>query len=82
MEPAKNIKILENTNSTSWMDEKGIIYSVSKKAPQPTIEQSKKDLDEFRKQFGEGKFCFLMDISESTPSSREARDYAAEELKK
>lgn len=82
MQPPKNASIHETSTSIAWLDESGIIYSVSKKAPEPTIEQTKKELVEFRKKFGEGKFCMLLDITNATASSKEVRDFAAEELNK
>lgn len=82
MEPPKDAIVYDAPNSVSWKDESGIICSVSKKAPPQSIEESKKEILEFRKRYGEGKFCFLMDITNATPTPKEVRDWAAEELNK
>ncbi len=82
MEPPKNADLHETTTSVAWRDENGIICSISKKAPQPTVEESKKELIEFRKKFGEEKQCMLIDITNASPSTKEVRDFAAVELEK
>ena len=82
MEIPKNAKTHETSTSVAWLDDDGILCSVSKKAPSPSIEQTKKELELFRKHFGEGKFCMLIDITHAASSSKETRDYAAVELNK
>jgi CO dehydrogenase/acetyl-CoA synthase gamma subunit (corrinoid Fe-S protein) len=82
MEPPKNVQVYDAPASISWMDENGIICSVSKKVPPQTIEESKKEIQEFRKRYGEGKFCMLLDITNASPTPKEVRDWAAEELNK
>jgi hypothetical protein len=82
MQPPPNAELFETMTSVMWKDENGIICSSSKKHPPVTLEQSKKDLELFRKRFGDEKHCMLLDITNSTPSSKEVRDFAAEELPK
>jgi mRNA degradation ribonuclease J1/J2 len=78
MQIPQNASVLETPTSVSWRGEDGIIYSVSRKGPHPTVEESKKQMQRFREHFGEGRFCFLIDITEATPTPKENRDYAAE----
>lgn len=82
MEPPKNVKVFENTSSTYWLDDDGIICSISKKVPPPSIEVSKREIEELRKQFGNKKYCYLLDITNASPTPKEAREFAAEELPK
>ena len=82
MQPPKNAEVHETVSSTAWLDENGIICSISKKCPPPTLEQSKTEIIAFWKKFGEGKFCMLIDITDAPPTSKEVRDWAAAELNK
>ncbi len=82
MEIPKNVKVYDFPTSALWFDKDGILCSVSKKAPQQTIEESKKWMDEFYKIFGHEKHCMLIDITNASPVNKEARDYAAAELPK
>ena len=82
MQPPKNADVHETESSTQWLDENGILCSISKKGPPQTIEQSKREIITFRKKFGEGKFCFLIDITDSPPNTKEVRDWATQELNK
>src|SRR5688572_16222809 len=82
MEIPANAKLLDMPTSISWKGEDGIIYSLSKKGAHPSLDESKKQIEEFRKHYGEGKFCFLIDITDATPTPKESRDWAAEELPK
>ncbi len=78
MEPQKNAKVIEMPTSTMWFDESGILCSVSKKAPQQTLEEAKKSMDELRKVTGGKRVCLLADNTNSVPPNKEMRDYAAE----
>lgn len=82
MEIPKNVKVFDFPTSTLWFDEYGILCSVSKKGPEQTMEESKKWMEEYYKIFGTEKQCMLVDITNATPTSKEARDYASEELPK
>jgi hypothetical protein len=82
MEIPKNVKAIEFPTSTMWFDENGILCSISKKAPPQSIEESKKGMEEFYKIFGNEKHCMLIDITNASPTNKEARDYAATELPK
>jgi hypothetical protein len=77
-----NAKIMEWPTSTIWFDESGILYSISKKVPQPSLEETKKILEEFKSIIGDRKVCMLIDVTNTSESSRELREYAAEEFPK
>ena len=82
MEIPNNVEIIETPTSTMWFDEDGILYSISKKHPPSTIEESQKALDDLKKIIKDQKVCMLLDITNSSPSSKEMRDFAAEEMPK
>lgn len=82
MEPPKNAKVYELKTSTMWLDEDGIVCSISKKIPPQTLEESKKGVVDFKKIVGDKKVCLLADVTHSTETTREVRDYAAIELPK
>lgn len=77
-----NVNIKEWGNSTTWFNEDGILYSVSRKGPPPSLDESRAQIEEFKKMIGNKKICMLADVTNTTESSREVRDYAAEELPK
>jgi hypothetical protein len=79
MKPPPGVEVIESSTSISWI-EGDILCSVSKKAPPQTLEEMKRDTEEFRKRFGDRKFCMLVDITNSSPTTKEGRDYAAEEI--
>ncbi len=82
MTPPENAKIMEWPTSTSWFDEEGILCSISKKAPRQTLEETRQSVEEFKKITGNKKVCMLADVTNSTETTKEVRDYAAEELPK
>ena len=82
MQAPKNTDLYETASSVTWLDEDGIICSVAKKAPPQTLEQAKKEIEGFRKKYGDKKYCMLLDITNAPPSSKEVRDWAAPELSK
>ena len=77
-----NVKVKEWDTSTTWFDEEGILYSVSKKGTQQSLEETKKRFEEFKALIGNNKICMLIDVTNTSESSREIRNYAAEELPK
>jgi hypothetical protein len=78
----ENAKVIEFPTSTVWFDDDGILWSISKKAPQPTMEESLLQLEEFKKLTGGKKLCMLADVTQSVETNREMREFAAEELPK
>ena len=78
MLPPKNAKVTDWPNSTMWFDEEGILFSVSKKSAPLTLAETKKTVEDFKKLTGGKKVCMLSDNTNSTPLSKELRDYIAE----
>ena len=76
------VKTYEFPTSTIWFDENGILYSISKKAPKQTLQQAQQSIDALRKLLPGEKVCMLVDVTNTGETSREVRDYAADELPK
>ncbi|MEX2231081.1 MAG: STAS/SEC14 domain-containing protein [Cyclobacteriaceae bacterium] len=77
-----NAKIIDLTTSTLWFDENGILCSISKKASPQTLELARQTLKDLRQYIGNDKVCMLIDATHTSETSREIRDFAAEELPK
>lgn len=84
MTPPKNAKVIDFKSSTIWFDEDGILYSVSKQdvPPPRTLEESKVIIEEFKKILKGKKVCMLLQSRNSTPPSREMREYFGAEFPK
>jgi hypothetical protein len=82
MEIPQGKKVTETATSVYWFDDAGILCAISKKTPAVSLEETKKTIEEFRAMLGGKKVCLLIDITNSSESTREARDYAAEEFPK
>ena len=82
MEIPKDKEVIEWPTSTMWVDENGILCAIMKKVPALSLEESQKSMDEFKQVMGDKKFCMLLEITNSTPSSKEVRDHGATELPK
>ena len=78
MVPPKDAKIIDFPTSIIWFDEHGILCSVAKKVSPQTVEEAKQTMEKFRKLTGGKKICLLSDSTDSPPSNKEMRDYAAE----
>lgn len=76
-----NADIIEWPTATIWFNE-GILFSISKKVPQQTLEEVKKSLEDFKLLIGDKKVCMLIDVTHTTESSRELKDFAAKEFPK
>jgi hypothetical protein len=75
-----NIPVKHERTSVSWFDELGILCVVGKKGEPQTLEEAKKSTTEFKKEHAGKTFCLLLDITNSTPSPKEVRDYSSKEL--
>lgn len=82
MKPSKGTPVFENTTSIYWFDEKGVLCAIFKKSEPQTLEQAKESIKEFKKIVREKKVCMMIDITNSPESSKEVRDYIAEEFPK
>lgn len=82
MQPPKNVTVYDWPSSVFWFDEDGILCSISKKTPPPTLKEVVKTIEDFKKVIGQKKICMLTDASNSGESTKEIRDYAAVEFPK
>ena len=73
--------VIELPTSRLWREQSGIVCVVSKKANQ-TVEEAKKAIETFRSHLGAEKVCMLIDVTDTSESSRDVREYAAQELPK
>ncbi len=79
MEPSNSAEVIETENSKYWF-ENDILYVVQKKGPALSMETRVKRTEDFKKKLAGKKICSIMDITNTSPSSREARDYNTKEL--
>jgi len=77
-----NAAIIDTPTSTYWFDEDGIVCSISKKAPALSFEETKALLEQFQKDMNGKKVCILIDVTHSSETTREVRDYVAQEFPK
>lgn len=78
----EHIKVTEWKASTTWFDESGIFYSIYKKGQKRSMEETVATIREIGSSFNGKKICILADITHMSDSSKELRDYAAQELPK
>ena len=69
--------VIELPTSRFWIEESGIVCVVSRKAEPQTIEQARSALEIFRSHMKTGKVCLLIDVTNTTESKREVREFAA-----
>ncbi|MCW3104513.1 MAG: hypothetical protein JWO09_2953 [Bacteroidetes bacterium] len=82
MVPPENVKVTETSTSIYWFDGDGILCAVSKKVPAPSLEETRRIMDELKEMLGGKQVCLLIDVTNSGESTRESRDYAAIEFPK
>ncbi len=84
MEFPENVKVVEWPTSYMWFDKEGILYSRPKpgaRHPDPTREESQKQMDALRKLIGNKKVCMILETDHSAPQpKKEDRDWIAREL--
>ena len=80
MKPPKGIEVFETPTSHYWFEDDGILCIVTKKADEISLEDQKKQVAAFKERLGGKKRCAIIDISNSTASSPEFRDYNTREL--
>jgi len=74
MEPPKSAEVFDTPNSKYWF-EGGILFVIAKKGPELSLENQKQQTEDFLKKLGGKKVCAVMDVTNTSPSSRETRDY-------
>lgn len=82
MKAPENVKVYDSPTSIYWFDKDNVLYSVSKKVPAQSLEEAKKTLEDFKKTLPQEKVCMLLDVTNSTETKREVREWAAEEFPK
>ena len=82
MQTPENIEIFELPGSTMWIDEFGILNSISKKAPPRNLAATKEIIQKLKSIIKEEKVCMLIDSTNSSPPVKEVRDYLSEEMPK
>lgn len=82
MKVPDNVEVYDTQTSTYWYDENGILCSISKKTDPVSLEDTKKLLREFKSNLRSEKVCLLIDVTHSGETTREVRDYAAQEFPK
>lgn len=75
-----NAKVIVLSTSTFWLDDEGILRSISKKGPTQTLEEIRNNFENLKQYINHKKVCILMDVTNSSETSREVRDFAAQEL--
>jgi hypothetical protein len=82
MHPPENTEVLDFGTSLLWLSPPGIIYVKSVKDVAPDLYSIKLNIATFKAKFGDKKWCFLMDLTNRGPASKEMRDFSAEEFPK
>ncbi|HWY11683.1 MAG TPA: hypothetical protein VN026_10180 [Bacteroidia bacterium] len=80
MQPLKSAEVFETATSQYWFDDALIMYVVTKKGTPPDLSAHKKDIEAFKKRIGNKKICAIMEINDSTPTSKEIRKFNTSEL--
>ena len=78
----ENVESTEWLASTTWFDKDGIFYSIYKKGEPRTLAETQQAIESFKKMLDGKKICMLVDVTNSSESSREIRNYAEQELPK
>ena len=81
MKPPPDARIFVTELSTFWIDEDGILCTVSKNTER-TLEKQKKTFELVKKVIGNKKVCLLAEITNLAPQDKETRDYVALETPK
>ena len=82
MQQPVDAKVFDTKTGISWFDKDGILYSISKKVPPLNIEETIQITEDFKKMLNGKKVCMLVDVTNSSESNKETRDYAAQEFPK
>lgn len=81
--PPDNAEIFETPLLTCWMEEDGLLYSISKKT-EKTVDNYKMLFSLYEKLSANGtrKICILGDISDTLPMRKEVYGYVSAEIPK
>ena len=78
----ENVEITEWPASITWFGNDGIFYCIYKKGEPRAMAETKQTIETFKKTLNGKKICLLVDVTNSSESSREIRNYAEQELPK
>jgi hypothetical protein len=79
MKPPEYTKVFETSTGKYWF-EGDLLYIVGKKGPQLDLQTAIKDTEEFKQKLGDKTVCAIIDVSETTPASKEVREYNSQQL--
>jgi hypothetical protein len=82
MRPPKEVKVISSPASDYWFDEEGILWAVTKKVEDRSLEERRAQVESFKKELGNKKICMIIDITESSPLTREAQHFNVEHYPK
>lgn len=74
MKPPESAQVFESATSKFWYED-GILCAITQKAPSQPFEEHKKRMEEFRKSLDGKKICAIIDITNSSVTSSENREY-------
>lgn len=84
MKIPKDVEVIDFAGSFMWFDKDGILFSSPKPGfvpPELTREESKAQMDEFKKICGGKKVCMVLESnSNSKAPKKEDRDFIAQQL--
>jgi hypothetical protein len=81
MKPAVDTKVIEWPNASIWIDAEGIVCLNSKRVVR-TLDETKGVIEELKRIANGKKICLLVDLSNSSETPKEIREYAASEFPK
>src|ERR1043166_2740688 len=81
MDAPKDRTLAETEIATSWLDDDGILYQISK-PPQRTIKNVTENLEAIRKLTGGKKVCVIVFVSKGSPPDQATRKFVNEQLPK
>lgn len=79
MQPPESAEVFETSTSKYWFAN-GFMYVVTKKGTPPNLETHVKEMEEFKRRADNKKVCAIIEVNDSTPTSRAVRDYNTKAL--
>lgn len=76
------VKTYDTPTSIFWFDSNGIVCAIIKDIPTQTLEEAIENINNFKNVIGDNKVCLMIDVTYSTETTRETRDYVAAEFPK
>jgi hypothetical protein len=76
MRPPSSAILNETPTGIYWYDD-GILHVITKRGPEPPLEERKKQTETLISNLRGKKICAIIDITNSTPTDSESREYNA-----